>query len=67
MKKKFLLVLFVALGSVAYAQPGDPGDNPDASTPIDGGVSALAAAGVGYAIKKMRNARAKSKAESEIK
>lgn len=34
------------------AQPGDPGGDPD-GIPIDGGVSLLAAAGVGYGIKKI--------------
>ena len=42
-----------------YAQPGDPGDDPDA--PIDGGVGLLVAAGVGYGIKKVKENRKKSK------
>ena len=33
----------------------DPGDDPDA--PIDGGLSLLLAAGVGYGIKKRRDSR----------
>lgn len=38
---------------------GDPGEDPDA--PIDGGVSLLVAAGVGYGIKKARDSRKKNK------
>jgi preprotein translocase subunit SecY len=40
------------------AQIGDPGEDPDA--PIDGGVTLLVAAGVGYGIKKVRDSRKKS-------
>lgn len=40
------------------AQIGDPGEDPDA--PIDGGVSLLVAAGVGYGIKKVKDSRKKS-------
>lgn len=60
MRRGIVSVVLISLVSVcSYAQPSDPGDNPDASTPIDGGVSALAVAGVGYAIKKMKDTRKK--------
>lgn len=45
--------------TVCSAQLGDPGEDPDA--PIDGGVSLLVAAGVGYGIKKVRDSRRKDK------
>ena len=66
--KWFLMVsvLFVALSvlpSLANAQPGDPGDDPDA--PIDGGVSLLVAAGVGYGIKKAKDSRKAKASKSE--
>lgn len=48
-----MLVVNIVLPFVVMAQ--DPGDNPDA--PIDGGVSLLLAAGVGYGVKKYRDGR----------
>ncbi len=48
-------VLFVLLTVVpvsGYAQLGDPGEDPDAQVPVDGGVILLIAAGVGYGVKK---------------
>ena len=45
----------VLLTNVSFAQPGDPGDDPD--VPIDGGVSLLVAAGAGYGIKRYRDSR----------
>ena len=41
---------------MAAAQPGPGGD---VDLPIDGGVSILIAAGVGYGIKKVRDERKK--------
>ncbi len=38
-----------------------PPDNPDA--PIDGGLSLLLAAGVGYGVKKVRDNRKKGRVE----
>jgi len=51
-----LLVIMIGLPMLVHAQP-DPGDNPDA--PIDGGLSLLVAAGVGYGVKKVREGRKK--------
>jgi hypothetical protein len=52
-------ILFVALNMIPHLvraqDPGDPGGDPDA--PIDGGVSLLVAAGIGYGIKKVRESR----------
>jgi hypothetical protein len=48
----FLLILFITIHSIgAYAQT-PPGLDPD--VPIDGGLSLLLAAGVGYGIKELR-------------
>jgi hypothetical protein len=48
-----LIVLFSPI--LLNAQPSDPGDDPD--VPIDGGLSVLLAAGVGYGIKELRKKR----------
>lgn len=50
--------LLSLLPTICMAQLGDPAVDPDA--PIDGGVSVLIAAGVGYGIKKYRDGRRKS-------
>ena len=47
------LVLFLGEPGVAQPPPALPG-SPD-QAPIDGGLGALAAAGVAYAIKKLRD------------
>ncbi len=60
-------VLFTMLNLVPQAcsaQIGDPGDDPDA--PIDGGVSLLVAAGVGYGIKKVKESRKKNSSVQNI-
>ncbi len=48
----FNILLSISSFTVINAQPGS-GDDPD--VPIDGGVSLLVAAGVGYGIKKLYN------------
>ena len=53
------LALFTLIPKFSNAQIGDPGDDPDA--PIDGGVSLLVAAGVGYGIKKAKESRKRNK------
>jgi hypothetical protein len=46
--------------------PGNGGGNPDAgSVPIDGGLSLLLAAGVGYGAKKLRSHNLKKKGEDQ--
>ena len=52
-----ILVLLFLLPGLVHSQIGDPGEDPDA--PIDGGLSLLVAAGVGYGIKKARDTRKK--------
>jgi preprotein translocase subunit SecY len=59
-------LLFTALAllpNICKAQLGGPDEDPDA--PIDGGVGVLIAAGVGYGIKKYREAGKKGK-EAEL-
>lgn len=53
-----LSLLLIMAPNLAHAQLGDPGDDPDA--PIDGGLSVLVAAGIGYGIKKARDSRKKN-------
>ena len=59
-----LFVLLVIKVIAVHAQPTDPGGDVDA--PIDGGLSLLIAAGVGYGAKKVKEAR-KKKAEEVLK
>ena len=61
-KQIWMLVVFIIfnLPMVVNAQP-TPGSDPDA--PIDGGVSLLVAAGIGYGIKKVKENRKKKSIE----
>ena len=57
-----LLALIYCTPAVSIAQTGptDPGGDPDqADVPIDGGLSVLLAAGVGYYVKKGYDKRRK--------
>ena len=57
--KYLVLIIVCAVPVLASAQgPGDPGGDPD--VPIDGGLSLLLAAGVGYVAKKGYDKRKKS-------
>ncbi|HEY8401110.1 MAG TPA: hypothetical protein VIK89_07610 [Cytophagaceae bacterium] len=59
----FLFFVYILPVASIMAQPNNPGD-PD--VPIDGGASLLAAAGVGYGAKKIRDyMKAKKQKESE--
>ena len=49
------LIICIGLPLFTFAQPDPPGD-----TPIDGGLSLLLAAGVGYGVKKYRDSRKKN-------
>ncbi|MEO6731177.1 MAG: hypothetical protein ABIN01_08160 [Ferruginibacter sp.] len=53
-----LLLIFFAFPTIVNAQPGPP-DNYDIDTPIDGGLTLLIAAGIGYGAKKIRDQRKK--------
>lgn len=48
-----LLFIFILLPELSHAQP-DPDCPPDVICPIDGGLTALIAIGIGYGIKKIR-------------
>lgn len=50
--------LLALLPAICMAQMTDPAVDPDA--PIDGGVGALVAAGIGYGIKKYRDGKRKA-------
>lgn len=50
-----LIVLFSPV--LLNAQPSDPGSDPD--VPIDGGLSILLAAGVGYGIRELKKKKHK--------
>ena len=57
----FFLFLLVSVPTITRADPGGPGCNPDDPLcPIDGGVTALLAIGVGYGIKKYKDTRKSS-------
>jgi len=62
MKKVMVIVLVLLTVPVMHALAGSgPGGlGGDAGAPIDGGLSLLVAAGVGYGVKKAKNARAKA-------
>jgi predicted metal-dependent HD superfamily phosphohydrolase len=55
-----LMMVCCLLPSLIFAQ-GDPGGDPDVTVPVDGGLSILAAAGVAYGVKKIKEYRKKGK------
>jgi hypothetical protein len=55
------LLLLLVLPSLSYANAGFDDDVMD--TPIDGGLSLLVAAGVGYGAKQLRKARKEKRSE----
>jgi len=69
-KRARVLVMVFALSIISvgvFAQdPGLPGDSNDPDAPIDGGLSLLVAAGVGYGAKKIHEKRKKQQAENEV-
>lgn len=61
-KISFFALLFFFIQLNGYCQPGDPGEP---GVPIDGGISLLAAAGIGYGAKKIIDHRKKKNTEEE--
>ena len=59
-----VLMLVLCVPSLVQAQACDPADT--TCVPIDGGLSLLLAAGVGYGVKKIRDSRKKKQAEENI-
>ena len=63
----FVFIVFVLMTHVHAQTPTDPGGtDPDAATPIDGGLSLLVAAGVGYGAKKMKERKANRLESSKV-
>ncbi len=58
-----LMIAFIFLPSLLHAQ-GGPGGDPD-TLPVDGGLSILAAAGVAYSVKKIKEHRKKKQGNAE--
>lgn len=51
----------MTMGSIAaMAQPGVPGDDVD-DVPLDGGISLIAAGGIAYGAKKLKERRERAK------
>lgn len=71
MKLKTFLTATILVCALSYAPPlnaqPNPGGDPDAKVPIDGGVSLLVAAGVAYGAKKAHDKRKKNRQEKEPK
>ena len=67
MKKVMFIVLVLLTVPVVHALAGSgpSGLGGEAGAPIDGGLSLLLAAGVGYSVKKARAARNKTKQAAE--
>ena len=59
--RALVLIICIGLPLFTFAQPDPPGD-----TPIDGGLSLLLAAGVGYGVKKYRSSRKKNEVEEKL-
>ncbi len=58
----YVLVLIFICCATATAQPEENGgDPPNNDAPLDGGLSVLLAAGVGYGVKKARDSRKSKK------
>lgn len=51
--RTLVLVIIILLPTIILAQPNNPTES-DTAAPIDGGLSLLVAAGVGYGAKKVR-------------
>jgi len=65
-----LAIIMLAITTISHAQIGDPGGNggsgdPD-DVPVDGGISILVAAGVGYGVKKVREKRKAAAIDNQI-
>ena len=67
-KKIILTAIIFFFVLVVKAQPEENGgDPPESDVPLDGGITLLIAAGVGYGARKYRNERRKIKKEEELK
>lgn len=57
MKQLLLTIFFLGIYCVAFAQPTIPTD--PQGVPVDGGLSILLGAGIGYGVKKLNDHRKK--------
>lgn len=60
------MIVFCFIPALLHAQPAGPGGDPDATVPIDGGLSFLAAAGVAYGVKKIKERKKKKLEENSL-
>jgi hypothetical protein len=66
-KPSIIVVAFLCLALFSKAQgPGDPGPDPDPAVPLDGGLTMLVAAGIGYAAKKRYDKRKNEKTAEHL-
>jgi hypothetical protein len=72
--KRFLIAIFICFSAIlvnAQDDPGDIGGDPGGTAqgwvPLDGGLAALLAAGVGYGAKKAYDYRTKRQKSSSLK
>ncbi|HVX48512.1 MAG TPA: hypothetical protein VHB48_00085 [Chitinophagaceae bacterium] len=64
MQKAIIITCVLLVLPAAYIIAGPRGFSSDPGAPIDGGISLLIAAGAGYGIKKVRDARKNKQAET---
>jgi hypothetical protein len=57
MKQLFLPLLMMIIFTNAYTQGPPPPEDEDPDAPLDGGITLLVAAGIGYGIKKACTSR----------
>ncbi len=61
-----ILIACILVPCLVHAQPGLGADDVDDGVPIDGGLSLLIAAGVGYGAKKIKQRKTKDKKETSL-
>jgi hypothetical protein len=59
-------ILMILIPLCVLAQPGFGGGDVDDTVPLDGGLSLLVAAGVGYGAKKINEKRKRNQANKEV-
>ena len=60
-----LFITVMLMPKLLLAQPGFGDDVNDSGAPLDGGLSILAASGIGYGIKKIKDARKKKMLDAD--